>query len=96
MPGHDMGMDPASSVSFCYSLLLLKLIHHMALDMTCHLLGCPFRHLSKKGVSKRSTQSFTTPLPTNHLGIALVEMRSEWKVLLIPQPWIYAGIFMHS
>lgn len=51
MPGH-MGMDPASSVSFGYSLLLLKLIRHMVLAMTCHLFGYPFHHLSTKGVVK--------------------------------------------
>lgn len=51
MPGY-MGMDPASSVSFSYSLLLLKLIRHMVLAMTCHLLGYPFHHPSNKGIVK--------------------------------------------
>lgn len=51
MPGHDMGMDPAgSSVSFCDSLLLWKLIHHLLLGITYHFLGYPFHHPSNKGI----------------------------------------------
>lgn len=63
MPRHDMGMDPAaSSVSFCFSLLLLKLIHHMVLGMTCHYLGYPFHHLSNKGIVQGIyTVAFDTP-----------------------------------
>lgn len=49
MPGHDTGMDPTSSVSFCYSFLLLKLIHHMVFGMMCHLLGYTFHRLSSEG-----------------------------------------------
>lgn len=62
MPEYDMGMDPAYSVSFCYSLLLLKLIHHMVLGMTCHLLGYTFYYLSNKGIVKTIyTVSFKSP-----------------------------------
>lgn len=69
-------MDPASSESFSYSSLLLKLIHHMALAMTCHLLGYPFHHTSNKGVVKgiytASLNSSTQKQSGCHVG-------SEWR-----------------
>lgn len=46
MPGHDTGNGPTSSLSFCYSFLLLELIHHMVFGMMCHLLGYTFHRLS--------------------------------------------------
>lgn len=69
MPGHDMGMDPAgSSVSFCNSLFLLKLIHHMVLGMTYHLLRYPFHPLSNKDVVKGIYIVLSTLLLKNSLG----------------------------
>ena len=63
MPRHDMGMDPASSVSFCYCFFLWKLTHHMALGVTCHLLGYPFCPLSSKTVKEIYTNLFNSSIP---------------------------------
>lgn len=96
MPRHDMGMDPAaSSVSFCYSLLLLKPIHHMVLGMTSHDLGYPFHLVSNKGIVQGILHSrFQLCYSQSWCPVGYRDGRERrgYKVLLVPQSLTHGGI----